>query len=101
MSLPLFAIELARDRLNPTHLVRATMGAEVFEPHAAVEAGWIDRVVPVEDCEAEAIAEARRLGQYVSAAYAQTKRALRQPVADRVRAGAALDRDSFMVETPS
>lgn len=100
MSLPLFAIELARDRLNPAYLVRATMGAEVFDPHGAVAAGWIDRVVPAEGCADAAIAEARRLGQYASAAYAQTKRALRQPVADRVRAGGAADRESFLVETP-
>ena len=101
MSLPLFAIELARDRLNPAYLVRATQCAEVFDPHGAVAAGWIDRVVPADTCEDEAIAEARRLGQFVNAAYAQTKRSLRQPVVDRVRAGSAADRDNFMVETPS
>jgi enoyl-CoA hydratase len=101
MSLPLFAIELARDRLNPTHLVRATMGAEVFDPHGAVEAGWIDRVVPAESCADEAIAEARRLGEYNASAYAQTKRSLRQPVVDRIRAGAAADAGTFTIETAS
>jgi enoyl-CoA hydratase len=101
MSLPLFAIELARDRLNPAYLVRATMGAEVFDPHGAAAAGWIDRVAPAETCGDEAIAEARRLGEYSSAAYAQTKKSLRQPVADRVRAGAAADMGNFRVEQPS
>jgi enoyl-CoA hydratase len=101
MSLPLFAIELARERLNPAYLTRATVCAEVFDPHGAVAAGWIDRVVPADDCEHEAIAEARRLGQFSSVAYAQTKRTMRQPVVDRVRAGGAVDRESFKVETPS
>ena len=101
MSLPLFAVELARERLNPAHLVRSALCAEVFDPHGAVAAGWLDRVVPAESCVDEAIGEARRLGQYVGAAYAATKRALRQPTVDRVRAGGAADRANFMVETPS
>jgi enoyl-CoA hydratase len=100
MSLPLFAIELARDRLNPAYLVRATMAAEVFDPHGAAAAGWIDKVVPAEECADAAIAEARRLGEYSSAAYSATKRSLRQPVADRVRAGAAADIGNFTVEQP-
>jgi enoyl-CoA hydratase len=101
MSLPLFAVELARDRLNPAFLVRSALCAEVFDPHGAVEAGWLDRVVPAETCADEAIAEARRLGQFVNAAYAQTKRSLRQPVVDRVRAGTEADRARFTVETPA
>jgi enoyl-CoA hydratase len=100
MSLPLFAVELARDRLNPAYLVRATMTAEVFDPHGAVASGWIDKVVPAEECADVAIAEARRLGEYSSAAYSATKRSLRQPVADRVRAGAAADIGNFTVEQP-
>jgi enoyl-CoA hydratase len=100
MSLPLFAVELARDRLNPAYLVRATMAAEVFDPHGAAAAGWIDEVVPVEECTDAAIAEARRLGEYSSAAYSATKRSLRRPVADRVRAGAAADIGNFPVEQP-
>jgi enoyl-CoA hydratase len=101
MSLPLFAVELARDRLNPAHLVRSALCAEVFDPRGAVEAGWLDRVVALESCVDEAIAEARRLGTYANTAYAQTKRSLRRPVIDRIRAGGASDIDNFTIETPA
>lgn len=86
MALPIFAIELARDRLAPEALVRAALTAEIYDPHGAVQTGYLDRVVPADECESEAIAEARRLGGYETAPYAQTKQSLRQPVIDRIRA---------------
>ena len=49
MPLPLFALALAGDRLDRRHLSRATLGAEVYDPHGAVEAGYLDRVVPLGD----------------------------------------------------
>jgi enoyl-CoA hydratase len=84
LALPVFAVELARDRINPTELLRATVGAEIYDMPGAVTAGWLDRVVPADQCEAEAIAEARRLGGWSAAAYAQSKRRLRQPVVDLI-----------------
>jgi enoyl-CoA hydratase len=89
MSLPSFAIELARDRVTPRALVAATLGAQVYDPGGAVEAGWLDQVVPAEDCLSTAMAEARRLGDYSPAAYAQTKRMLREPTIERTRAAAS------------
>src|ERR671910_13522 len=101
MSLPLFALELARDRLAPAALTRATIAAEIYDPRGAVEAGYLDRVVPVEAVVDEAIAEAHRLGAYRPGAYAQTKEALRRPTADRVLAGAAADLARFAFEPPA
>jgi enoyl-CoA hydratase len=101
MSLPLFAMELARDRITPRALLQATLLAELYDPHGAVEAGWLDRVVPADEVDAAAIEEARRLGQLSSAAYAQTKRMLRQPLIDRVKAGASADLGSFQIDAPA
>jgi len=101
MSLPLFAVELARDRLAPASLTLATIAAEIYDPRGAVEAGYLDRVVPVEAVVDEAIAEAHRLGAYRPGAYAQTKEALRRPTADRVLAGAAADLARFAFEPPA
>jgi enoyl-CoA hydratase len=98
MPLPLFAIALAEDRLDRRHLVRATVTAEVFGPSGAVAAGYLDRVVPAADVVAEAVAEARRLGALSSTAYAQTKEAMRGPLAARVREGAAADLARFAVD---
>jgi enoyl-CoA hydratase/carnithine racemase len=96
MSLPSFGMELARDRLTPRALPAATLGAQLYDPRGAVEVGWLDQVVPADECESAAIAEARRLGEYSPAAYAQTKRMLREPTIERARAGTT--RDDFRVE---
>jgi enoyl-CoA hydratase len=100
MPLPLFALELARERLDRTALVRATLGAEVYDPEGAVAAGYLDRVVDADACVDEAVAEARRLGAYATAPYARTKQTLRQPMVDRVRAGGRDDLARFTVESP-
>jgi enoyl-CoA hydratase len=98
MSLPQFAVELARDRLTPTQRLQATLTAQMYDPQGAVAVGWLDRVVSADACEAEAVAEARRLGTYSPAAYAQTKKLLRQPVVDRIRASSGADLSDFQVE---
>lgn len=98
MSLPLFAMELARDRLTPRALLQSTLLAELYDPQGALEVGWLDRVVPADEVETAAIDEARRLGQLSNAAYSQTKRMLRQPLIDRVKAGASADLGSFQIE---
>jgi enoyl-CoA hydratase len=100
MPLPLFAIALAEDRLATTAVVEATLGARVYDPHAAVAAGYLDRVVPGEAAADEAVAEARRLGAYSSPAYAQSKAVLRAGTLARVREGGAADLDRFTVEPP-
>jgi enoyl-CoA hydratase len=84
MTLPDFAVELARDRLSKRYLTRATVEAEIFDPEGALAAGYLDMIVAVEQCERTAIDIARRLGQLDAAAYAGTKRALRQPTIDKV-----------------
>lgn len=98
MPLPLFAVALAEDRLDRSALVRATLGAEIYGPAEATEVGYLDRVVPAEEVEAAAIAEARRLGAYSSRAYAQTKEVLRAGTVARVSEGAAEDLARFTVE---
>src|SRR5688572_5146690 len=55
MGLPEYAVELAQARLVPSHLTRAALQAEIFDPHGAVTAGYLDRVVPADRCAAEAI----------------------------------------------
>jgi enoyl-CoA hydratase len=101
MPLPLFATELARDRLSPTAFVRATLGAEIYDPEGAVQAGYLDRVVPLDEVVEAAIAEANRLSAYRAGAYARSKEVLRRPTVDRIRAGTAADLALFSVEAPT
>jgi enoyl-CoA hydratase len=79
MRLPQFAIELASDRLSKRAATRAMIQAEIFDPAGALAAGYVDEVVPVDQCVATAITTARALGQLPRDAYAGTKKSLRQP----------------------
>jgi enoyl-CoA hydratase len=99
MGLPIFATELAQARLSPAHLTRSAIQAELYDPAGAVEAGYLDWVVPADECEAAAIAEARRLGQFRTGAYSHTKLALRKEMIDRVVAG--IDDDMVRMVAPS
>lgn len=85
MTLPEFAVELARDRLSKRYFTRAAVQAEIFSPEGALAAGYLDRLVPADECERTAAEEARRLGQLDVNAYGGTKLLLRQATIDRVR----------------
>jgi enoyl-CoA hydratase len=91
LTLPAFATELARDRLSRRHLTRATLLAELYPPAAAVDAGYLDRLAPLDAVVAEARAEARRLAELAPQAFAGTRRRLRGETIARVRATLAED----------
>jgi enoyl-CoA hydratase len=56
ISPPRFAIELARSRIHPAWLSRTVTLGEMFEPEAAVTAGFLDRAVPPDQVD-EALTE--------------------------------------------
>ncbi len=92
LAMPVFGMELARDRLSPRHLTRAVSLATVYSPAEAVEAGFLDKVVPVEDLEQVALTRARALASGLDrAAFAKTRRNARGGTIDRVLA--TLDED--------
>ena len=77
MTLPHFALILARERLAPTHLGRATSNAEIYAPEGAALAGFVDRVVPADDLIEETLKRAEALATLDSRAHAGTKMRLR------------------------
>ena len=99
MGLPHYAVELAQARLAPTHLLRATAQAEIYDPAGAVAAGYLDRVVPAAELDETVIDEARRLGQLPGSAYRFTKLALHRAMIDRVLE--RLDADMAKMTMPS
>jgi enoyl-CoA hydratase len=86
MTLPTFAVELAKDRLSRRHLQAATVQARLYDPAGAVDAGYLDRVVASEELERETIAEAQRLAQLDLPAHHGTKLNLRGATLERIRA---------------
>ncbi len=99
MALPIFAVEFARERLTKAAFPVATIQGQVYDPPGALEVGFLDRVVPAKDVVAEAMAEARRLAQLRTGAYARTKRNARQPMIDACLAG--VEADMASMEGPS
>lgn len=87
MTLPHFAIAVAQYRLPATHYDRAANTAEIYDPAGAVEAGFLDRVVPEADFESAVQAEAERLAGLNMDAYRGTKTRVREPVLRALRAG--------------
>jgi enoyl-CoA hydratase len=86
MNLPIFAMELARDRLSPRHLTRAMVQGFIYDPKGAVEAGYLDMAVEADKVEATALAVAGQLAQLPGKAYAWNKRAVRKGTLERIRA---------------
>lgn len=88
LPLPIFAVELARERLSKRHFLAATAHARIYSPRDAVDAGYLDQVVPVTDLMPVARAKAAALGALREPAYSYTKRSA-------VRATLRLIRDTI------
>ena len=87
MVLPKFPVILARERLSKRHLSRAVAAAEIYTPQTAVDAGFLDRVVPPDDVEKVTIARARELAETLDGnAHAATKASLRAACTQALRA---------------
>jgi enoyl-CoA hydratase len=77
MPVPVLAMELARDRLAPTELARATLMAQIYAPDEAAKVGYLDVALPAADVLARAREEATRLGALSRSAFTATKTRLR------------------------
>jgi enoyl-CoA hydratase len=73
LTVPWFAIELARQRLQPAHFDRTVVSAAMYSPHEAREAGFLDRVVAVEELQSASLQAAAELAALNPAAHAATK----------------------------
>lgn len=85
MPVPVLAHELARDRLLASELLPAVAHARIYDPDAAVRAGWLDRAVDPADVLPKAQAEAAALARLPAHAYALSKRSLRRPTLEYIR----------------
>ncbi|MDR0276622.1 MAG: crotonase/enoyl-CoA hydratase family protein [Paucimonas sp.] len=71
-------IELARDRLRRSAFHRSVINGEMFDPASAVDAGFLDKVVPTEQLLETALAAARQLKKINMNAHKNTKLKVRQ-----------------------
>ena len=99
MVLPAWAMTISVERLSVRHLQRAVATAEVTDGRGAVDAGFLDRVVPEADVLDAAVAAAAQMSNLNRRAYAGTVRALRGTTLDRLGAQIAADRAAGSVPT--
>jgi enoyl-CoA hydratase len=92
MVLPRWAVELAQERLSKRHVQDATVGARIYDPDGAVDAGFLDSVAPPEALADAALAEARRLAELPRAAYRGQVRMCRAERLGRLAEAIATDR---------
>lgn len=96
ITLPRAALELCRRRLSPSHFERATMLAEVFDPAGAVEAGWLDELVPERELLPAAQAKAVELSALDARAHEATKRRARRDMLAAMQVAIEEDHEEFL-----
>lgn len=96
LPVPILAMELARDRLAHRELARATLQATVYNPHGALEAGYVDELVSVEELQGRAMAEATRLSALPKGPYVASKERLRRRTIAYIRETLADDLVSLL-----
>ena len=85
LTLPLFAVVLARHRLSPAAFDRAAVTGTLLDPHGARDAGLLDAVIAPDQLDAAALACRRDLASLDRRAHGATKRRVRGPVIDQLR----------------
>ena len=98
MGLPVFAVELAHDRLDPRWFTASVIQGRVFDPAGAVTAGYLDRLVAADQVAAVALDEARSLSGLRRGAVRETKTRARGALIERVLDG--LDADMAATGPP-
>jgi enoyl-CoA hydratase len=92
MVLPRWAVEFAQERLSKRHVQDATVGARIYDPDGAVDAGFLDSVAPPEALADAALAEARRWAELPRDAYRGQVRMNRGERLGRLSEAIATDR---------
>ena len=86
LTVPWFAIELARHRLHPAHFDRTVVTAAMYSPDDAVGPGFLDQVVAPDQLGPVSLEVARELAGLDPAAHQATKLRARRSVLDALRA---------------
>lgn len=84
-------IELARDRLRKSAFNRSVINGEIFNPQGAVDAGFLDMVVPAEELMATAVAAAQQLKKINMTAHKNTKLKVRKAFLETLDKAIELD----------
>ncbi len=90
-------ILLARDRLSPAAFQRSVINAEMFAPQAAMEAGFLDRVVAPDQLMSTAMEVAHQMKKLNAAAHRNTKLKARKALLDALDGAIEVDGRASLV----
>lgn len=86
-------IELARDRLRKSAFHRSVINGEMFDPKGAVDAGFLDKLVSIEELPQAARDAAQQLKKINMRAHKQTKLKVRKALLETLDAAIEADQD--------
>ncbi|KJH81677.1 crotonase/enoyl-CoA hydratase family protein [Pseudomonas sp. KSR10] len=90
-------IEIARDRLTKPAFQRSVINGEIFNPQAALDAGFLDKVVPAGELMVVAKATATQLKKINMTAHKNTKLKARKALLETLDRAIELDRQHSVV----
>lgn len=88
LTVPQFAIEVARGRLNPAHFNRTAITGELFDPETAIAAGILDELVDSSSLIERACSKAEELKQINFSHHHATKLRVRSSLIHTITAAA-------------
>jgi len=89
-------IELARDRLRKSAFHRSVINGEMFDPQGAVDAGFLDRIVPAEQLIPAARAAAEQLKKINMKVHSATKLKVRKDLLETLDRAIELDKKQLV-----
>lgn len=95
LTMPRFGVEICRQRLAPAHFHRAVINAEIHSPESAVQAGFLDRAVPIEELAPVAHGIVTELAKLDRAVHTQTKLRARASALRAIREAIEADAAEF------
>jgi enoyl-CoA hydratase len=98
LTMPRVGVEICRQRLAPAHFNRAVILAETYSSEVAVEAGFLDRVVPMAELQKSSHAIAMQLAKLDMKAHLHTKLRARSETLRAIRLGTKADLASALFE---
>ena len=96
LTVPRFAVEIARNRLTPPYFNRLLTTGQMLPPAEAVAAGFVDWTVPAAALDAAAAEAAAALSKIDMASHAATKLRVRAPAIKAIRE--AIDNDITLAD---
>ena len=98
LTMPHSAVVICRQRLKPATFDRTVLLSELYHPQTAVDAGFLDKVVPNEDLRSEAQRRAEQFAALNLKAHHQSKLRMRRKLLSALGRAIWADRFDFVLQ---